>query len=398
MKQDWTEQIFHRLDSYEEEVGDNLWASIQQQMAARRRRARMVFWRRWAAAAACVLLLIGGWTLFRQAKPDGTVGEGCAVAAVSQDEGPVAAADTLYEVEEEQRDVRPSRSMPVRHDAAPARQMAQTEQPVVDVSEDDYVPQPVQTGEVAEIEQVSSQAVEGTEIEQVSSQADGYDDVAIAQVTTPVARRRQLSLSLHGQNLWAEPVTSADEPLLLARRAAPANASADTQIYMYDHSVQTEHGMPLSVGLSLQYPLSEHLWLESGLSYTYLSSSFKRTMPAEVMTDKQRLTYLGIPVRMGFDLWHSLGLTVYGSAGIQADFCVKSTMTTMQGQRDFTRDRVQFSFGIDAGASYEFVRQLSLYFQPSLHYYPDNGSKVENIYTDHPLQLTFQLGLRYTLR
>lgn len=398
MKQDWTEQIFHRLDSYEEEVGDDLWASIQQQMAARRHRARMVVWRRWAAAAACVLLVVGGWTLFRQAKPDATVGEGRAVAAVSKDEGPAAVADTLYEVEEEQRDVRPSRSMSVRHDAAPARQVAQTEQPVVDVPKEDYVQQPVQTGEMAGIEQVSSQADEGTEIEQVSSQADGCEGEAIAQVTTPVTRRRRLSVSLHGQNLWAEPVTSADEPLLLARRAAPANASADTQIYMYDHSVQTEHSMPLSVGLSLQYPLSEHLWLESGLSYTYLSSSFKRTMPAEVMTDKQRLTYLGIPVRVGFDLWRSLGLKVYGSAGIQADFCVKSTMTTMQGQRDFTRDRVQFSFGIDAGASYEFVRQLSLYFQPSLHYYPDNGSKVENIYTDHPLQLTFQLGLRYTLR
>ena len=384
MKQDWTEQIFHRLDSYEEEVGDDLWASIQQQMAARRRRARMVVWRRWAAAAACVLLVVGGWTLFRQAKPDGTVGAGRTVAAVSKDEGPAAVADTLHEVEE-QRGVRSSRSKAVCHDAVPVRQVAQAEQPVVDVPEDDYMPQPVQTGEVAGIEQVSSQA-------------DGYEDEAIAQGTTPVTRRRRFSLSLHGQNLWAEPATSSDEPLLLARRAAPANASADTQIYMYDHSVQTEHGMPLSVGLSLQYPLSEHLWLESGLSYTYLSSSFKRTMPAEVMTDKQRLTFLGIPVRVGCDLWRSLGLTVYGSAGIQADFCVKSTMTTMQGQRDFTRDRVQFSFGIDAGASYEFVRQLSLYFQPSLHYYPDNGSKVENIYTDHPLQLTFQLGLRYTLR
>ena len=384
MKQDWTEKISQRLNTYEKEVQKDLWEAILQQVAARQHRARVVALYRWIAIAACVLLLIGGWVVFTYDKPDG-LSPLKPVASASQQKRPVATeADSLCE---------PAVSPAIQH--ASGRTVQQN------TLADHLTAHLGQSVTILEDEETNVQTNtprnERPLPESPSAVTVHGENVESLPDSKPRNRHRLPSLSLRGQNLLAQNPTTDHEPMLLARRAMPARVPDGETFYMSDHSIDTSHSLPLTVGLSLQYSLGSRLWFETGLSYTYLSSSFVYRSLSHVSTDVQRLHYLGIPLQMGYDLWHDRHLTVYGSAGLQADFCVKSTMTTNSEQRNFTRDRVQFSFGADMGLSYEVVRRLSLYAQPSLRYYPDNGNRVENIFTDHPLQLSFQLGVRYKL-
>jgi hypothetical protein len=58
------------------------------------------------------------------------------------------------------------------------------------------------------------------------------------------------------------------------------------------------------------------------------------------------------------------------------------------------RDRLQFSVLGSAGLEYVLLPHLSVYVQPGLRFYPDNGSPVQNIFKEKPWQLDMQLGLR----
>ena len=385
MKGDWIEQIRQRLDSYEEEVPKELWESIQQQMASRHRHVRMV-WYRWAAVAASVLLLLGvGYWAFIDQDVQGGLSVAKPVTSAPQYENPITVGkDSLYEPMIP-RLAKPSSVKTLRQDISEEKMLAQTEQPVI-------------TDGIEISEQTKDQTIEKANQDVQTAVVKHVEKDPLPSNRQPRTRHRRPSLSLRGQNLWAQYTTTNNEPILLTRSALmAAHTPNDEVFYMSDHSVETNHAAPLSVGFTLQFPLSERLWLESGLSYTYLSSSFTRKSPRRVVTDVQRLYYLGIPLQIGYNLWNDRRLTVYGSTGLQADFCVKSTLTTRSDQCDFTHDRVQFSIGANVGLSYEIVRRLSLYAQPALHYYPDNGSKIENIFSNQPLHFSIQLGVRYQM-
>ena len=384
MKEDWIEQVRQRLNSYEEKAPEDLWESIQQQMAARQRPARMVVWRRWTAVAASVLLLLGvGYWAYMGHDAQDDLHVANSEPSAPKHENPITTdRDSLNEPTIPHH-VKPSSIKTPRQDISEVKMLAQADQPVI--SDD------VEVGE-----QTKDQTIEKANQEVQVAEVKHVEKDPLSPNHQPRTRHRRPSLSLRSQNLLAQNTTTKDEPMLLTRSAVMAADTPDNEVfYMSDHSVETSHSAPLSFGLSLQLPLSSRLWLESGISYTYLSSSFTRKTPRLVTTDVQRLYYLGIPLQVGYNLWNDRRMTVYGSAGVQADFCVKSTLTTQSDQRDFTRDRVQFSLGADIGLSYEIVRRLSLYAQPALHYYPDNGSKIETIFSNQPLQFSIQLGLRY---
>ena len=384
MKEDWIEQVRQRLNSYEEKAPEDLWESIQQQMAARQRPARMVVWRRWTAVAASVLLLLGvGYWAYMGHDALDDLHVANSEPSAPKHENPITTdRDSLNEPTIPHH-VKPSSIKTPQQNISEVKMLAQADQPVI--SDD------VEVGE-----QTKDQTIEKANQEVQVAEVKHVEKDPLSPNHQPRTRHRRPSFSLRSQNLLAQNTTTKDEPMLLTRSAVMAADTPDNEVfYMSDHSVETSHSAPLSFGLSLQLPLSSRLWLESGISYTYLSSSFTRKTPRLVTTDVQRLYYLGIPLQVGYNLWNDRRMTVYGSAGVQADFCVKSTLTTQSDQRDFTRDRVQFSLGADIGLSYEIVRRLSLYAQPALHYYPDNGSKIETIFSNQPLQFSIQLGLRY---
>ena len=78
------------------------------------------------------------------------------------------------------------------------------------------------------------------------------------------------------------------------------------------------YSLPISFGFTVRKDLSRRIAVESGLMYTYLSTTFKRggDCPSEV---KSSLHYLGIPLNLVVYLWKNQRWNVYLSGGFMME-------------------------------------------------------------------------------
>jgi hypothetical protein len=157
--------------------------------------------------------------------------------------------------------------------------------------------------------------------------------------------------------------------------------------------VESKHHIPLRLGLSLQYQLTDRLALLSGINYTYLESEF--IYPLHNHLDfNQKLSYLGIPVGISWKVWATDHFNIYLTGGTMIEKCIKADIS----EGELNTHPWQWSINASAGAEYHFTRQFGVYLEPSLGYYFNDGTKLEHYYKDHPLAPSLQFGLRLHLK
>lgn len=176
------------------------------------------------------------------------------------------------------------------------------------------------------------------------------------------------------------------------------SALRQAPVYLYDYEEKANHKQPVAFGLSLSCNITDRIALQTGVNYTKLSSQFTKKMAHNVLVTDQQLSYVGIPLRMSYLAWRMKSLSVYGVVGGEAAVNVKAKTHTEGVEHQLDKDRMQFSADASAGVQYNFLPQLSLYAEPGLKYYFDNGSLIDNIYKDRPLQFSLQVGLRFHLK
>lgn len=165
------------------------------------------------------------------------------------------------------------------------------------------------------------------------------------------------------------------------------------------------HHQPVSVTASVAYRLTPRLSIESGLSYTMLKSDID--MSRDVLGGTQTLHYIGIPVGVRYTFLEWKRLSLYGSASVLTEKCVSGRMRLRlladgrDGIPTATRDvrvkPLQMSVGASAGVQFDLLPSLGIYAEPDLSYYFDNGSRTQTIYGDHPLNLSLDFGVRFTI-
>ena len=145
------------------------------------------------------------------------------------------------------------------------------------------------------------------------------------------------------------------------------------------------HRQPVRFGLSLRYRLTDCWSVESGLSYTCLSSDITTIINDETTVTEQRLNYLGLPLNISYELWKSryFGLYVTGGSTIEKRLDDSSWLFSLNGA---------------AGAEYKLTNYISLYVEPGLGYYFKDGSSTPTIYKDHPMNFNLSFGLRLNLK
>ena len=84
------------------------------------------------------------------------------------------------------------------------------------------------------------------------------------------------------------------------------------QYYTNSPGPDMNHSRPVSAGVALSLPLNEHLFLESGLYYSYLHST------SHAVSD-QSLHFIGIPVKAGWRMGMSHRTSLSFSAGAKAE-------------------------------------------------------------------------------
>ena len=149
--------------------------------------------------------------------------------------------------------------------------------------------------------------------------------------------------------------------------------------------INIRHHQPGRFGLSFRYWLDYHGSIESGLSYTRLSSDISTTVNGMTTMTEQRLYYIGLPLNISYDLWKSNYFGLYVTAG----GTIEKSLNTSPWQ---------LSLNGAVGAEYKLTNTLSLYAEPGLGYYFKDGSTTPTIYQDYPLNFNLSFGLRFNLK
>ena len=177
---------------------------------------------------------------------------------------------------------------------------------------------------------------------------------------------------------------------------APSHNHAMAPRYeLVGYQETVDHHRPVQVGLSVSFPLSGRWAIQTGLTYSWLTSDFSHIMPSTTITDHQSLQYLGVPLNVAYRVWSSGSFSVYAAVGGAVLFNTLARVSTDGIEKPLRHDRLQWSASAVVGAEYAFLRSWSLYVEPGLTYYPDNGSDIENFFKDKPLNGSLQMGFRY---
>lgn len=189
--------------------------------------------------------------------------------------------------------------------------------------------------------------------------------------------------------LWINP----DENIRMA------NSGQDVQ-------TETSYRLPVRTGITLRWVLPAKVGLETGITYTWLSSTTTSGSELNHYSATTQLHYVGIPLNVSYTFWESHRFSIYASAGGLMEKNVYGTVRTeytLNGQ-DLGTDRtgpidvrpLQWSVNATAGVQFNITSSLGIYAEPGAAYYFDDGTDLQTTYKARPFNFYLRFGLRFS--
>lgn len=166
---------------------------------------------------------------------------------------------------------------------------------------------------------------------------------------------------------------------------------------------RVRHRLPVHAGASIAYRINDRVSVETGIAYSYLSADIHEGSDSYYFAGEQSLHYVGIPVGVRIRAMSWKNFDIYVGAGFEADKCVSGTLkksyvingqTRDDGHESISIRPLQWSVNAGAGVQYNISSMVGIYAEPGLSYYFDNGSNIETIYSEKPLNFNLNIGLR----
>ena len=423
MKRNWKEDIHDRLGNFETDAPNGLWEAIHQRMAqteraqAEKRPAPFVLQpalRRTACAAAACLVLVAGYQYFGDGGKETASG-------VKVAQGGVADISTNRYVAKNA--VAPTATVYAQTQNTPAvlQPNGRVEQTA------DAIAQSTQSSESAQIStpqhpnpSTSQPLNPSTSQHPNPSTSQPHNPSTSLLAYTPAdnsrgrhegAARWTLSTSAT-TGMGASSVTNSTATYVEAVGPDDViwadNPQLGIGIFNQGKSVKTEykHRLPVRVGLNVAYRLTDRLSVESGVSYTRLSSDMKDGTKDNYSSSSQKLDYIGVPLNVKYRAFGYRRLSVYASAGLLTEKCVSGKTTheyVISGEKkkheveDVAAKPWQLSVNAALGAQFDVLRNVGVYVEPGVSYYFDDRSPLSTIYKEKPLNFNLNLGVRYTI-
>lgn len=424
MKRNWKEDIHDRLGNFETDAPDGLWEAIHQRMAqteraqAEKRPAPFVLQpalRRTACAAAACLALVAGSQYFADGGKE-------TVSGVKVAQGGVADISTSRYVAKNA--VAPAATVYAQTQNSPAvlQPSGRVEQTA------DAIAQPTQNNESAQIS--TPQHLNPSTSQPLNPSTSQHHNPSTSQHPNPstsllaytpadnsrgrhegAAARWTLSTSAT-TGMGASSVTNSTATYVEAVGPDDVmwadNPQLGIGIFNQGKSVKTEykHRLPVRVGINVAYRLTDRLSVESGVSYTRLSSDMKDGTKDNYSSSSQKLDYIGVPLNVKYRAFGYRRLSVYASAGLLTEKCVSGKTTheyVISGEKkkheaeDVAAKPWQLSVNAALGAQFDVLRNVGVYVEPGVSYYFDDRSPLSTIYKEKPLNFNLNLGVRYTI-
>lgn len=425
MKTNWQKDIHDRLGSYEKDAPEGLWEGISRRMPKLndggmltdkpQRTAKFRMWRvAGVAAAASVALVIGYNFLGNDVQdniniPTNTTNHHNMLASSQKPLG------------NEPTDICAEQATHSADDLLseqPKLYKAYTEQPTLASASTE-----TNVKEIGSKEENSKKENGQTEVKPEKREDNrmlrknqddallAYNDVTERSGSTDAPSRWSVSTGAMG-GLGASGTTTAygDYLVLSCPGGADTKDSPMLDMSSVNRDVETkteyEHHLPIRIGLSVAYALTDRLSISSGLTYTRLSSDIKDASRESKYIGEQRLHYVGIPVNVSYKVASSRWISLYGTAGVLAEKCVSGTTdegyvenNTMKytNTHDISSKPLQMSVNAGVGIQFDLIDNVGIYAEPGLSYYFDDGSALQTIYKEKPLNFNLNVGVRFKL-
>lgn len=407
----WAQRLEQQLDGYEMSPSRDLWADIEARVALQQpaKPARVVpLWRRWAVAAAVAAFVVGGGSLLWI--NDSSISSQDSIQGMNASSEDSSSEDLLPDGRERSStaDLLPEERERDEEPPLPAVLRRVPVSPLADSQEAPREATPQSVAENKDQEEPRKNVPENNK-DQEEPRKNVPENInrvvqpkAVAR-TLPRNQRKQLQLSLYASadlDDWKHenPVQMSTSNVLYYYYSYDSSGSrlADP-IYLTGFEERQHHYQPVSLGLTASFPLTSRLSLSTGVVYTRLRSDFISITPRMTTESRQQLQYVGVPLNVQMRLWTYHSLHVYASAGVEADWNVKSKLTTNGVDQTAAHDHMQWSAAGTMGFQYDVLPRLGLYAEPGLRYYFDNGSNVSNFFKDKPTSMSLQMGLRLNM-
>ena len=455
MKQDWTDTLKQKMAGYEERPSDELWAALSERAGLQESRRKVIpvwFWGLSAAAA-----LMAGIFVVTKVNNKSVNALGRITADVAVSEPVDAEVSELVEAEmsepiertlaEDLAEVKSAESVSLADVAVGRKQEAAkvgikqevkarkaksaliaeavpvessvsaVTEDVTSVNTEEYAAEvPSENHDAREAATVESDTVEQSE------PAMSWDEYLKETPSEKARARRSGGFSagiLAGGAVGGN--TSGSKPTAMVMGANPLAAgvtktdwidkdSKASAIVYNQPEVQEEysHKIPVKVGLTARYNITGRLGVETGLTYSILSSSVKignSETGKNWSTGSQTLHYLGIPLNISFNILDSRYVNIYVTGGGMMEKSISGSIKTdeyVDGKFDRTLTTnispkgLQWSVNAAAGIQANILPQLGFFVEPGVIHHFKNGSRVRSIYTDKPTDFSLGFGLRYS--
>lgn len=432
MKQDWTDTLKQKMAGYEERPSDELWAALSEKAGLQESRRKVIpvwFWGLSAAAA-----LMAGIFVVTKVNDKSVNDLGGITADVAVSEPVDAEVSELVEAEMPESVERTLAEDLAEGKAGKAKSALIAEAVPVEsrvgagVVEDSAESADTSILENQDVDavpvesSVSAVAEDVTSVNTEEQAAMSWDEYLKETPSEKARARRSGGFSagiLAGGAVGGN--TSGSKPTAMVMGANPLAAgvtktdwidkdSKASAIVYNQPEVQEEysHKIPVKVGLTARYNITGRLGVETGLTYSILSSSVK-TGNSETgknwSTGSQTLHYLGIPLNISFNILNSRYVNIYVTGGGMMEKSISGSIKTdeyVDGKFDRTLTTnispkgLQWSVNAAAGVQANILPQLGFFVEPGVSHHFKNGSRVRSIYTDKPTDFSLGFGLRYS--
>lgn len=413
MKDDWLNNIRDKMSEYETDAPPELWQQVESDIARHSRRRQVWLWTARAVAAAAVIVVALVIGLGDGTDDTLTVGGQTArnrTSTPTEKDTPTSTEKTVT-VDE----IRTASS------AAPRYAYASTS--VAKASERHEVASaPVTEGNTDRSDNTAETAIDTTAVtdtprlpsveERDNRTHGGYGTTAATPKQTPDGATSRMSMSMYttaGTGGTTSQRYSSFGVMSPAMDNAVWAGSPVTGVLVSNHGRlndrKVNHHLPVHAGANVAYRINDRWAIETGLSYTYLSTDIRDGSETYYYSGEQKLHFLGIPVGARFRAFSWKALDVYVGAGAMAEMCVSGKLDktyilsgrTVDSEHEDARMRpLQWSANATAGLQYNITPLLGVYVEPGVNYYFDNGSDIETIYSDKPFNFNLNVGLRLT--
>lgn len=425
MKKNWQKDIHDRLGSYEKDAPEGLWEGISRELPKLndgvmlthkpQRTAKFRMWRvAGVAAAASVALVIGYSFLGNSAKDNINI-------ATNTTKHPNMLASNKKPLGNEPTGVCAEQATHSADDLLseqPKLANASTEQPTLASAS-----MKTDVKEISSKEENSKEENKQTETKPAKCEDSyvlphnqdnnllAFNDMTERRGDEDAPSRWSVSTGAMG-GLGASGTTTAygDHLVLSSPGVADTKDSPMLDMNTINRDIETkteyDHHLPIRIGLSVAYALTDRMSISSGLTYTRLSSDIKDASRESKYIGEQRLHYVGIPVNVSYKVASSRWISLYGTAGVLAEKCVSGTTdegyvenNTMKytNTHDISSKPLQMSVNAGVGIQFDFIDNVGIYAEPGLSYYFDDGSALQTIYKEKPLNFNLNVGVRFKL-